>query len=109
MKWYFKVMRNYAVFSGRARRTEYWMFILINMIILFVLAFLEGLLFGTNVLVVVYDLGVLIPSLAVGVRRMHDTDHSGWWLLVPIVNLIFALTDGTEGDNRFGPEPRIEI
>ena len=54
-----------------------------------------------------YSLAVLLPSVAVGVRRMHDTDHSGWWILLPIVNLIFACTEGTRGPNRFGADPKL--
>ncbi len=53
-----------------------------------------------------YQLAVPIPSIAVGFRRMHDIDHSGWWLLVPIVNLVFAVSEGTQGYNRFGPDPK---
>ena len=111
MNWYLEVLRKYAVFSGRARRKEYWMFFLFNLIITFVLGFIEGIVgiapeIDQSVLVTIYQLAVLIPSIAVGVRRMHDTDHSGWWLLVPIVNLVFAVSEGTRGDNRFGSDPK---
>jgi len=110
MDWYLEVWRKYAVFEGRARRKEYWMFALFNVIAIFLLGFIEGLLgnpFQTSgsVLAGVYKLAVCIPYIAVGVRRMHDTDHSGWWLLLPIVNLVFAVTEGTHGENRFGPDP----
>ena len=112
MNWYLEVLKKYAVFSGRARRKEYWMFFLFNIIIAAVLGFIEGLI-GTNasqngqsILGTIYQLAILIPSIAVGVRRMHDTDHSGWWLLFPIVNLVFALTEGTKGDNKFGADPK---
>ncbi len=106
MNWYVGVLKKYAVFSGRARRTEYWMFILFNVIISIVLGVLEGLVGGPGILSTLYNLAVLIPAIAVGVRRMHDTDHSGWWLLLPIVNLIFALMEGTRAANRFGPDPK---
>ena len=111
MNWYLEVLKKYAVFSGRARRKEYWMFVLFNIIIAFVLGFIEGIAgiapeSDQSILVTVYQLAVLIPSIAVGVRRMHDTDHSGWWLLFPIVNLVFAVSEGTRGDNRFGPDPK---
>lgn len=97
--------------TGRACRKEYWLFFLFNLIIAFVLAFTEGIVgilpeSGQSVLVTIYQLAVLIPSIAVGVRRMHDTDHSGWWLLVPIVNLVFAVSEGTRETNRFGPNPK---
>ena len=112
MKWYIQVWKKYAVFSGRAHRTEYWMFVLFNMIISVGLGFILGIIgVATNtdqsILGSIYSLAVLIPSIAVGVRRMHDTDHSGWWIIVPIVNLIFSVTEGTEGENRFGPPPKL--
>lgn len=111
MNWYLQVLKKYAVFSGRARRKEYWMFFLFNLIITFVLGFIEGIVgialeSDQSVLAGIYQLAILIPSIAVGIRRMHDTDRSGWWLLVPIVNLIFAVGDGTQGDNRFGSDPK---
>jgi uncharacterized membrane protein YhaH (DUF805 family) len=111
MRWYLEAMKKYAVFSGRARRKEYWMFALMNLLIAFVLGIVEGILgiasnSDESVLGTVYILATLIPAIAVGVRRMHDTDHSGWWLLVPIVNLIFAVQAGQQGPNRFGPDPK---
>jgi uncharacterized membrane protein YhaH (DUF805 family) len=109
MEWYLVVLKKYAVFNGRARRKEYWMFFLFNVIICFALGFIMGLAHspsGANTLVDIYQLAILIPSIAVGVRRMHDTDHSGWWIIVPIVNLVFACTEGTPGENRFGEDPK---
>ncbi len=111
MNWYLQVLKKYAVFSGRARRKEYWMFFLFNLIIAFVLGFIEGIVgiapeSDQSVLVTIYQLAILIPSIAVGVRRMHDSDHSGWWLLVPIVNIVFAVSEGTRGVNRFGSDPK---
>lgn len=105
MKWYLKVLKNYAVFEGRARRSEYWYFALISTIISIVL----GLLVfwsGIPYLDTVYSLGVIIPSLAVAVRRMHDVNKSGWFVLIPIYNLILALTDGTQGPNKYGSDPK---
>jgi uncharacterized membrane protein YhaH (DUF805 family) len=107
MTWYIEVLKKYAIFQGRARRKEYWMFFLFNMIIAFALGFVGGML-KTRVLSSLYSLAVLVPAIAVGVRRMHDTDHSGWWLLLPIVNLVFACTDGTPGPNQYGPNPKLE-
>ncbi|MGE3276490.1 MAG: DUF805 domain-containing protein [Vicinamibacterales bacterium] len=114
MHWYLQALGKYAVFTGRARRKEYWMFVLFNILIVFALGLLEGILgiaaeTGESVLVTVYELGILVPAVAVGVRRMHDTDHSGWWLLVPIVNLVFAVSEGQHGDNRFGPDPKASV
>ena len=112
MKWYINAWKKYAEFSGRAHRTEYWMFFFYNFIISLGLTIVEVILMqGTNtdqsILGNIYSLAVLVPSLAVGIRRMHDTDHSGWWLIVPIVNLVFLCTKGNASDNRFGSRPRL--
>jgi uncharacterized membrane protein YhaH (DUF805 family) len=114
MEWYLGVLKKYAEFNGRARRKEYWMFFLVNVIISmgigFVVGFIGGMLgLGAGVssgLSSLYSLAVLCPAIAVGIRRMHDTNHSGWWLLVPLVNLIFACTEGTPGPNEYGPNPK---
>jgi uncharacterized membrane protein YhaH (DUF805 family) len=103
---YITVLKKYAVFSGRARRKEYWMFFLFNVIIAFALGIVQGVLHLHVGLVTLYDIAVILPGIAAGIRRMHDADHSGWWLLLPIVNLIFAVMEGTKGDNRFGPDPK---
>ena len=109
MSWYIKVLKNYAVFTGRARRKEYWMFFLFNIIVAVILGVIQGISgIQSSLLVNIYQLAILVPSIAVGVRRMHDTDHSGWWLLLPIVNLVFALMPGTPGPNTFGPDPKTE-
>ena len=88
------------------------MFFLFNLIAAFCLGLIEGLLgiatdTDQSVLNGIYSLAVFIPSIAAGVRRMHDVDRSGWWIIVPIVNLVFAVTKGTEGENRFGPPPSL--
>ena len=106
MNGYLEVLKKYTLFTGRARRREYWMFFLFSFIIAFVLGFVEGLVHGPGIIASIFYLAILLPSIAVGIRRMHDTDHSGWWLLVPVVNLIFAVTEGTRGDNRFGSDPK---
>ena len=111
MNWYLGVLRQYAVFKGRARRKEYWFFILFNLIasrVLTVVDYMTGSLdpeLGMGLLSGLYSLAVLIPSLAVTVRRLHDTDHTGWWLLIglipllgAIVLLIFMLQDSKPGD-----------
>lgn len=109
MNWYITVLKNYAVFSGRARRKEYWMFILFNIIISFAISFIEALAGGMGTISVIYSLAVLIPSIAVGVRRMHDTDRSGWWLLLPIVNIVFLCFDSQLETNRFGENPKLDV
>ena len=115
MKWYLQVLKNYAKFTGRARRKEYWMFLLFSIIISVVLTVIDGVVGTGGILGLVYSLAVLIPSIAVAVRRMHDIDKSGWWLLIAFVPLIgiivvivFACMAGTPGDNRFGPPPAEE-
>ena len=108
MNYYLKVLQNYATFSGRARRSEYWYFALFNAIIAFVLTFV-GLQMGTTVLSNIYSLAILIPSIAVGVRRMHDVGKSGWFLLIPIYNLILACTDGVKGENEYGGDPKDNV
>ena len=111
MSSYIEVLKKYAVFSGRAHRKEFWTFFVISISIVVILTLIEqfaGLAPDSrrSVIASIYQLAVLIPSIAVGVRRMHDSDHSGWWLLVPIVNLVFALSDGTRGVNKHGPDPK---
>ena len=112
MEWYLKVLKNYAVFNGRARRKEYWMFVLFNAIALFLLGFVDGATgmydpqTGNGTLSSIYYLAVLIPSLAVGVRRMHDVGKSGWFLLIPIYNLVLACTDSETNENKYGPSPK---
>lgn len=113
MNWYLAVLKNYAGFSGRARRTEYWMFFLINFIIVVVLDVIGVAIKLSTILGGVYSLLVLIPALAVGVRRLHDTGRSGWWLLIsliPVVGtiilIVFLATDGQPGDNQYGSNPK---
>lgn len=105
MNWYLKVLKQYSDFNGRARRKEYWMFILFNLIISFVLR-LVGDPMETTSLRNIYSLAVLIPSIAVGVRRMHDVGKSGWFLLIPIYNFILSVSDGDTGNNEYGDDPK---
>ena len=116
MKTYLEVLKKYAVFTGRARRKEYWLFFLINTIISLLIGFvlgiigLEELAFPVGLL---YGLLVLLPNLGVTFRRLHDTGRSGWWLLIvlipfigAIVLLVFMALDSQPGDNKFGPNPK---
>jgi uncharacterized membrane protein YhaH (DUF805 family) len=107
MNYYLKVLQNYATFSGRARRKEYWMFVLFNFIFSLILGIVGGL---TKISIIsnIYSLAVLIPAIAVGVRRMHDVGKSGWFLLIPIYNFILTCTDGVKGDNEYGADPKAE-
>ncbi|WP_340609928.1 DUF805 domain-containing protein [Xenorhabdus bharatensis] len=114
MNWYVQVLKNYADFSGRARRKEYWMFYLFNMLALLAVFILSSLLGETIglILVVLYVVITFIPSLAVSVRRLHDSNRSGWWLLLNIIPaggivvFIFTLLEGTEGSNEYGADPK---
>ena len=100
------MLKKYATFQGRARRKEYWLFLLVSTLISLAIAVVEALAGDSQILINIYNWGLLLPTIAVGVRRLHDSDRSGWWLLLPIVNLIFLIQDGTPGDNRFGPNPK---
>lgn len=102
----------YANFSGRATRSEYWWFQLFFILVYMALAILSSAISEMfAILALVFALGMLIPATAAGVRRLHDTDKSGWWLLLGIVPLIgllliyFLAIEGTPGDNRFGEKP----
>jgi uncharacterized membrane protein YhaH (DUF805 family) len=119
MNWYLEVLKKYAVFSGRARRKEYWLFVLFNLGIGLVLSFIDGVAglasaeSGYGPLGLLYTLAVLIPGIAVSVRRLHDTDRSGWWLLIglvpligAIVLLVFMARDSQQGQNQYGPYPK---
>lgn len=105
MNWYITVLKKYAQFSGRARRKEFWMFALVNTVITYALLFL-GLAMRLPYLNIIYSLGVLLPSLAVGVRRMHDINKSGWFFIIPFVNIILACMPGTVGENAYGEDPK---
>jgi uncharacterized membrane protein YhaH (DUF805 family) len=105
MNYYIKCFQNYAVFTGRARRSEYWYFVLFYMIFAFVAMFIDNVM-GSAFIYTIYVLASLIPMIAVGVRRMHDVAKSGWFLLIPIYNLVLALTEGTRGENEYGPDPK---
>ena len=129
MHYYFDVLKKYSVFSGRARRKEFWMFALISFIVSIVLTIIDSALgfqytvytydpdsiqapLETGVLGAIYFLAILIPSIAVGVRRLHDIDRTGWWYLINlvccvgwIVLLVFNVSPGTEGENKYGPDP----
>ena len=119
MNWYLHVLKNYATFSGRARRKEYWMFFLISALISIVLTLLDILLgtysmeYEAGLFSGLYSLLILIPSIAVVVRRLHDTDRSGWWILISLIPLIgvivlfvFICLDSQPGTNRFRANPK---
>ena len=111
-EWYLGVWQKYAQFTGRARRSEYWYFVLFNCIALVAVLFIDAALGtssrqgGTGAFYVIYNLAVLLPSLSVGVRRMHDVGKSGWFLLIPFYNLVLACTEGNRGPNQYGADPK---
>ena len=119
MNYYIEVMKKYAVFTGRARRKEFWMFTLIYTLIFIVLSVVDGIigtgamLFETGLLSGIFSLVSLCPSIAVTIRRLHDIDRSGWWILIGlvpiagvIVLIIFAAKDGQPGSNQYGSNPK---
>jgi uncharacterized membrane protein YhaH (DUF805 family) len=122
MKWYFQVLRKYAVFGGRASRKEFWLFSLIYLAVLLVLTFIDfrvgtfdhdyrvGLASG------LYEFATLLPVIAVSVRRLHDTNRSAWWyfiVYIPVAGIIlflfFMAQDSQPGENRYGPSPKPDL
>lgn len=119
MGWYLKALKNYAGFSGRARRREYWLFTLFSDVIFLALSILDFMIYNLSdgtvlgMLTGLYLLGVLIPSSAVTFRRLHDTGKSGWWMLINLVPLfgslafiIILILDSQPGENQYGPSPK---
>ncbi len=114
MNWYLMAWKKYAEFSGRSRRKEYWMFTLFNLVIYLVLfvggiAILKG---AGTILYCLYALAAFIPSLSVGVRRLHDTGKSGWVILIALIPFVggiiltvFLASKGDSGPNEYGPDP----
>ncbi|WP_019962410.1 DUF805 domain-containing protein [Woodsholea maritima] len=110
------LLQNYANFQGRARRSEYWFFALFYFLVYMGLSILAAVLGKAggiiSILMGLFMLGVLIPNIAVGVRRLHDTSRSGWWLLISLVPIIGAiwlivlLVQDSHGDNQYGPNPK---
>ena len=119
MSWYLEALKKYATFRGRSRRKEYWYFTLFNMIVMLLLMAIDGMMgsfsskAGIGFLSTIYSLAVIIPGIAVSIRRLHDTSRSGWWLVisfVPIIGgivlLVFMVQDSKPGENEFGPNPK---
>lgn len=119
MNWFLIALKKYATFSGRAQRAEYWYFFLFYILIFIGLSIIDGVTgsfsgeTGMGLLGGLMSLALLIPSVAVGVRRLHDTGRSGWWLLIAliplvgaIVILVFTAKDSETGTNAYGPNPK---
>ncbi|MEV7281691.1 DUF805 domain-containing protein [Streptomyces sp. NPDC093111] len=114
MNWYLDVLKKYAVFSGRARRQEFWMFFLFNVIAAIIVMVVDMALGTYPLLYAIYALGVFLPALGVTVRRLHDTGRSGWWILIDLVPLVgaiilivFLATEGDSQQNAHGPNPKL--
>ncbi|MBE2179478.1 MAG: DUF805 domain-containing protein [Chthoniobacterales bacterium] len=113
MNYYIDAWKNYVNFQGRARRKAYWMFVLFNIIVAIILSIIDNVIGTGGLLGGIYSLAVLLPGIALGVRRLHDIGKSGWWLLIAlvpligaIVLLIFAVMDSQPGENQYGPNPK---
>ncbi len=113
MSWYIAALKKYAIFNGRSRRLEYWIFSLVSVLIAIGLGGAEAWIGTPPRLSVIYGLAVLTPALSVTVRRLHDTDHSGWWLLINLIPVIgalimlrFMLIGGKRERNQYGPDPK---
>jgi uncharacterized membrane protein YhaH (DUF805 family) len=128
MNWVLEVFNKYAEFNGRARRKEYWYFYLFNFIVSIVISVIgqvmayqsdnesTSLSIIYSVVVILYSLILVLPQWAVTVRRLHDTNRSGWWILIQlipiigaIITLIYLIEDSTPGDNQYGPNPKAEL
>lgn len=116
--WAKRPLQKYAEFTGRASRPEYWWFVLAQIVVMLVAMFLDSMLgtdfggTGYGLIYLVVALGLLVPAIAVGIRRLHDTDRSGWWLLIAlipfvgaIILIVFLASEGNNGDNQYGPPP----
>ncbi|MCL9783186.1 DUF805 domain-containing protein [Vibrio sp. S4M6] len=121
MKWYIQAFKKYAVFTGRARRKEYWYFILFNTIVMMLLMVVSGIAsflnpdtaIGFSVLYFIYALVAFIPTIAVSVRRLHDTNRSGWMMLIQLIPIVGAIVllvlfvfDSQPGENQYGVNPK---
>ncbi len=110
MNHYIKVLENYTTFTGRANRNEYWYFVLFSGLIsigISIVASILSSITGADLSFIsnLYSLAILLPSIAVAIRRMHDVNKSGWFILIPFYNLFLAITKGDEGTNKYGPNP----
>lgn len=121
MNWYKQAFRKYAVMTGRARRSECWYFMLINIVVLTLLAIARMVFVGEviDLIAILFCLAILTPSVTVCVRRLHDTGRSGWFALLPlipftfllgaVVLIVFMVEDSKPGDNKWGPNPKAEM
>jgi uncharacterized membrane protein YhaH (DUF805 family) len=105
MKYYIEGIQNYFVYEGRTSRKAYWMFFLFNIIVAFGIGIISGIIGDQQgILNNLYTLFIFLPGIMIAIRRMHDTDRSGWYAIIPIYSLIICMFEGDHGENRFGPE-----
>ncbi|WP_158973470.1 DUF805 domain-containing protein [Cellulophaga sp. L1A9] len=119
MKWYLDALKKYAQFDGRSRRQEYWMFRLFSILFMFASLIIDGIIsyladFPLFLVTTLYCLAIIIPSIAITIRRLHDTNNSGWMIfvaLIPFVGgiwlLVLEVTEGTHGTNNYGEDPKM--
>ena len=105
MNYYLSALQNFGDFNGRARRSEYWYFALFNMLASIVVGMLAAAI-EMPMLYVIFVIAMIVPGIAVTVRRMHDANKSGWFCLIPLYNFILTVTEGTRGDNEYGSDPK---
>lgn len=116
MNWYIDVLKKYAVFNGRARRKEFWMFNLFSFLACVGLIIIESIVGTPGLLTTIYSLAVLLPAVGVSIRRLHDIGKSGWWILIALIPLIgaivyfvFMILDSKDGENEYGPNPKLAV
>jgi uncharacterized membrane protein YhaH (DUF805 family) len=114
LNWYLEVLKKYTVFDGRSRRSEYWYYVLFNAIIVIVLEILARASAAFLIPLIIYSLAVFLPGLGVAIRRLHDTNRSGWWILISLIPLIggiilivFCAQDSDAGANQYGANPKV--
>ncbi len=105
---YFEVLKRYTDFNGRSRRKEFWMFFLFHIIIIYGLVALM-IATGSEIFIIIlslYVLGTILPSIAVQIRRMHDSGKSGWFILIPYYSFYLLCIDSQPENNQYGPNPK---
>ncbi|WP_244986052.1 DUF805 domain-containing protein [Chromobacterium violaceum] len=118
MNWYLTALKKYFDFNGRARRREYWLFQLFQMIAITLLVVIDQVALSQTfpILTMIYALATILPAWGVLVRRLHDIGRSGWWMLISCVPLVggiilfvFTVMDSQQGDNQFGASPKVAL
>ncbi len=113
-EWYMKALTQYVEFTGRARRKEFWTFTLVNLVISLIISALDNIVgLGIGFLGTLFSLAILLPSIAVAIRRLHDIGKEGWWLLIGLIPIIgwivliyFYVQDSEPGPNSYGANPK---